>query len=421
MITHWIGQRVFSTVHTKNLVYNTCWEDPRLDREALQLGPTDTVMVITSAGCNALDYVLQAPAAVHAVDMNPLQNALLELKLASIRALGYKDFFDVFGRGRHHAWRHLYHSAVRQHLPENYRRVWDKRLTFFDGSSRRKSFYFRGTSGTFAWMVNGYLRRHKGLRDAMLQVIDATSLQQQVELCDAGQVEQRLWSRRLRWFLRRDTTMAMLGVPRSQRKQIDDGYPGGIARFVEDRVNVLLKQLPLQDNYFWRVYLTGSYTPDCCPEYLKPDNFERLKAGLVDRVQTHTATVEQFLRHHPGQISRYVLLDHMDWLQEHRPDLLASEWQAIVDRAAPHARVMWRSAALNVDFVDPLKVTVDGRQHRVGELLSYDRDLAARLHARDRVHTYGSCCIADLQCPPMEPTRYDDRSQQDALLPEAVA
>ncbi|MEL7335047.1 MAG: DUF3419 family protein, partial [Planctomycetota bacterium] len=37
----WIGRKAFSVVHRANLVYNTCWEDPRLDHEALQLGPDD--------------------------------------------------------------------------------------------------------------------------------------------------------------------------------------------------------------------------------------------------------------------------------------------------------------------------------------------------------------------------------------------
>ena len=85
----WVSERVFQLVHGHNLVYNTCWEDPRLDREALQLGPTDNVLVITSAGCNALDYVLTEPKHVYAVDMNPRQNALLELKLAGIRQLEF--------------------------------------------------------------------------------------------------------------------------------------------------------------------------------------------------------------------------------------------------------------------------------------------------------------------------------------------
>ena len=92
-----IDQNVFNALYARSLVYNTCWEDPAVDRRALQLGPDDSVMVISSAGCNALDYALDAPARIHAVDANPRQNALLELKIAAIRRLEYEDFFALFG------------------------------------------------------------------------------------------------------------------------------------------------------------------------------------------------------------------------------------------------------------------------------------------------------------------------------------
>lgn len=80
-----IDQKVFDAIYSRSLVYNTCWEDPAVDRQALAIGPEDTVLVITSAGCNALDYALCEPRRVHAVDANPRQTALLELKLAAIR------------------------------------------------------------------------------------------------------------------------------------------------------------------------------------------------------------------------------------------------------------------------------------------------------------------------------------------------
>ena len=92
-------QKIFDALYSRPLVYNTCWEDPAVDRQALHLGPQDTVMVITSAGCNALDYALQGPAKVYAIDANPRQNALLELKMAGIRKLGFDDFFAIFGSG----------------------------------------------------------------------------------------------------------------------------------------------------------------------------------------------------------------------------------------------------------------------------------------------------------------------------------
>src|SRR5215470_11150417 len=86
-LAHSFDQRIFQAIYSRSLVYNACWEDPAVDRQALRITPQDTLLVITSAGCNVLDYALLGPRRVHAVDANPRQTALLELKLAAIRRL----------------------------------------------------------------------------------------------------------------------------------------------------------------------------------------------------------------------------------------------------------------------------------------------------------------------------------------------
>ena len=107
------NQKVFNAICGRSLIYNTCWEDPAVDRKALNLGPNDTVLAITSAGCNVLDYALLGPKRIHAVDANPRQTALLELKLAAIRCLDYEDFFALFGRGHHDDSAQLYCKLLR--------------------------------------------------------------------------------------------------------------------------------------------------------------------------------------------------------------------------------------------------------------------------------------------------------------------
>ena len=91
-LAEWFSKQFFSQVHSRNLVYNTCWEDPRCDRQALEIKPDHKLLVITSAGCNTLDYLLDQPERVFAIDMNPRQNALLQLKMAAIRNLDYNTF-----------------------------------------------------------------------------------------------------------------------------------------------------------------------------------------------------------------------------------------------------------------------------------------------------------------------------------------
>ncbi len=164
-------------------------------------------------------------------------------------------------------------------------------------------------------MIGSYITKVARCRPDVIELLDAPNLDEQQRLYK--KVHHKIWSKSLRFAMNRDTTLSMLGVPKAQRRQIDQQYPGGIVKFVEDSLEAVFAKLPIQDNYFWRVYITGSYTPTCCPEYLKEENFEQLKAGLVDRLRVHTHSVQGFLERYEGTINRFVLLDHMDWLSDH--------------------------------------------------------------------------------------------------------
>ena len=149
LIDH-LDQKVFDAIYSRSLVYNTCWEDPAVDRQALQLTSNDTILVITSAGCNTLDYALQAPRRIHAVDANPRQTALLELKIAGIRGLDFEDFFLLFGHGRHARFRDLYGDVLRRDLSSFAQSYWDKNGAWFCQEDARDTFYYFGLSGMVA-------------------------------------------------------------------------------------------------------------------------------------------------------------------------------------------------------------------------------------------------------------------------------
>ncbi len=392
-VMDWVSGRVFGMVHGKNLVYNTCWEDPRLDRIALDIGPEDRIVMITSAGCNALDYALCGPARIDAVDLNPRQNALLELKIAGIRKLEFEDFYAMFGRGHLPTAKRVYSSVLRDELAPWSQQYWDRWIRFFQ--NRRRPFYYRGTSGSFARIVNVYVNRFLRIRPFVDQMLQAQTLEEQRSIYERH-VRDRFWSKIMCFAMNRDTTLSMIGVPRAQRRQIETQYEGGIIQFIKDCVEAVFAELPLSDNYFWRVYMTGSYSPECCPEYLRPDNFQKLKNGLVDRIHIHTDSVQGFLEQHDQTATRFVLLDHMDWLADRYFPLLEAEWQAIVDNAAPGARAIWRSGGLRTDFIERVGVKRNGAKIALPELLTYHRELADELHVQDRVHTYGSFYIADI-------------------------
>ncbi|MDR2345878.1 MAG: BtaA family protein [Planctomycetaceae bacterium] len=394
-ISEWMSGRVFRIVHGNNLVYNTCWEDPHIDKQVLNLTPQDNLLVITSAGCNTLSYVLTGLNRIYAVDMNPRQNALLELKISAIRNLDYETFFQMFGNGRLSGVRGIYFSKLRNGLSKWSQKYWDKRIKkYFD--SKRKSFYFCGTTGTFARFINFYIDRTKDLRSCVHDILSSKSIEEQREIW-FGKLRDKLWSKLIKFVMNRDTTLSMLGVPLAQRKQIETQYDGGVVKFVQDCLDTVFGELPIQDNYFWRVYATGSYTPSCCPEYLEYENFNKLKSGLIDKIEIHTNTVEGFLRSNPDiKISRFVLLDHMDWLSYHLYDALVKEWEMIISHATPQTRILWRSGGLKTEYIDAVPVIIKNNKIKLGEILNMQTEKAAEMHKLDRVHTYGSFYIADL-------------------------
>ena len=67
-----LNRLVFRQIHGNTIVFNDSREDPRIDRIALNLAADDSMLVITSAGCNVLDYALSGVKQIYAVDINPL-------------------------------------------------------------------------------------------------------------------------------------------------------------------------------------------------------------------------------------------------------------------------------------------------------------------------------------------------------------
>jgi S-adenosylmethionine-diacylglycerol 3-amino-3-carboxypropyl transferase len=95
--------------------------------------------------------------------------------------------------------------------------------------------------------------------------------------------------------------------------------------------------------------------------------------------------VTEFLRATEERISKFVLLDHMDWMSAFRPQAILEEWEAILARATPDARVIFRSARAQPSYLAALP----------GQLVFHPQ-LAERLSREDRVHTYAGFHICDI-------------------------
>ena len=378
----------FRFLYDRHLVYNQCWEDPRVDELALRLRSDDRVLAITSAGCNVLDYALSG-ARVLAVDANPRQNHLLSLKIAGIRALDFESFFDLFGSGGSVRAEEMYRDALRPNLSDAARAFWDEGIAVFvPRRSRGGSFYYTGTAGLFARLVRYYWEHVGALRKGLEGLLAADGIGEQVEVY-RRLVRPRLLGNAAARIIGSRSALSLVGVPGPQRAMVASA-PGGIAGYLRSCLDHVMSVALLRENYFWSVYITGSYPRGHCPEYLKPAPFARLKGGLVDNVSIRTGLLADVVGRSDATYSVFVLLDHMDWLAG-APSALEGEWRELAAKAEPGARVIFRSGASDASF---LPESVLAR-------LRFDERRATALHRLDRVGTYGSFHIAELDPVPV--------------------
>ena len=86
-----------------------------MDHRVFNLDESDHIITIASAGCNALDYIIEG-AAVTAVDFNLCQIALTELKKVAIMNVEFDVFFEIFSKSNMSLLKDIYPSTLRPHL-----------------------------------------------------------------------------------------------------------------------------------------------------------------------------------------------------------------------------------------------------------------------------------------------------------------
>lgn len=375
-----LQQRLFKAITSNNLVYNTSWEDPRIDRQLLDLNSNSKVLMLTGAGCNALDYLLDDVQQIDAIDINPAQNALLDLKKAFFINGRYSLLWDFWADGQAYHPKEAYTKNLRSYIPSIGQKYWDTHIHKFEQQNNNAGFYFSGTAGKVAQLINWRIKQ-KGLTESVEKLLQSQSLEEQSYYFE--EIEPQLWNPFSRWLVRRHSSMSLLGVPASQRKMIEQQYQRGIEEFIRQSLNHVFTKLPITDNYFWHVYLTGFYSADCCPNYLQESNFKQI-SSRINRITTHTSSLLQFLCNSSKKYSHFVLLDHQDWMAYVQPQKLAQEWRQILRHAQPGARILFRSAGSNLDFLPNF----------VWDTLSFRTKRTKKLHQKDRVGTYESTHLA---------------------------
>jgi S-adenosylmethionine-diacylglycerol 3-amino-3-carboxypropyl transferase len=266
----------------KEVLYANCWEDPQLDRAALGIDEDDIVLSITSGGCNLLAFLLDNPRKVIALDVNPHQGYLLELKMAAFRMLSYERNLEFFGVRPCSRRIECYRLLLRPCLSSDAARFWDghpKKIARGLIHAGRYERYMRLLRRT---VVTGFGKRR--LIKRMFETDDPAAREKLYR-----EKWQGVWWRFLTGVMLSRWLNSLL-FDKAFFAYLDRDFSFG--RHFAAKAERALVQLPMKENSFLSYILLGRFYDEAyLPVYLRRENFPAIRDRL-DRVEIVTDSCE---------------------------------------------------------------------------------------------------------------------------------
>lgn len=329
----------FKFIHQNFLIYNMCWEDAKVDRSLLNLDSESKVMMISSAGCNALSYLLDQPNIIHSVDINPRQTALLDLKIQLIKSGFQNTFYEFFWDGKSENYKTVYKS-IKPTLGIESQHFWNDHIHYFDPNGA--GLFFQGGSGSFARFLNKIIDR-KNLRSQIIELSKETDITKRGSIF--SKIEQILWTGIDRLIWPSNVVLSIAGIPDSQQKAIGD-----LNSFTKKVIHQIFVNQIAHNNPYWGRYLNLSELTPRPDDIHHIDNFEILMNN-IHRISHETMNFNHSLEQSTQYYSHFVLLDHMDWMVAKHKNELNKLWDLITEKSESNAKILFRTAFSNLDFL----------------------------------------------------------------------
>ena len=366
-----MGTKINGQVPLSKLIFTLNWEDPESDVRAIEMKQGQTLMTITSGGCNTLNFLLHDPEKIYAVDINPAQTCLMELKTAAIKNLDYQEFIALLGLTECDHRLTLF-SKITKDLSAEALLFWDQNTKMI-----KKGILFKGRFERFVGLAGKMLSLLQGKRKVS-QLLSLQSLDEQKEFFNTR------WNNK-RWKL---IFKLMFNKKRLAKKGLvaeyfhfDDGAQTFSESFYK-RTTKVLCNIPVKNNYFLSAYFLGKYkNQDEMPSYLKPDHYEHIKKN-IGRLEVITADTKYWLENMPaGSIDGFCLSNICELMSEDDTRKLFTE---VIRTAKPSAKICFRNLMI------PREVPADMTRVRKNV------DLSNSLLANDRSFVYSKVAAYDI-------------------------
>lgn len=311
------------------ILYTASDEDSWSELDALAIGSTDRVLSVTGSGCRSLNLLLAQPEAVVSVDANPLQNYLLELKVAAMRELRHGAFLRFMGV-REDPDRLATYARIRGHLSEGAAEFWDMNHRALDAgvlfTGAHEAYYRRIMPMLFA--------PRRGL---VRELFEFTDIAEQRRFYHE-RWNTLWWRMNIRYGTQSSFYRMVLPDP-SYIAHVELDQPVGA--YMLNRFEHTLTTALARDNHFLAVVFLGRYhNEQAMPAFLVEEHYEAIRSQL-DKLQIVTAPIDAYLAGTPdGSFDAYSLSDISGWTELDQFQQILGD---VVRTGRPGARFVYRN------------------------------------------------------------------------------
>jgi S-adenosylmethionine-diacylglycerol 3-amino-3-carboxypropyl transferase len=350
----------------ESILFSACQEDSRSELAAFGPLQGKDVFAVTAGGGRVLNLLIDKPRSITAVDLNPAQNALLELKIAAVRGLDHGAYLRFLGiRGADDRIT-MYERYLRDQLSAGAQR-------FFDGIPKAiaAGILFQGKLEKYLRLGAKVLKL--GHPFGLKKLLDATNLDEQ--RVAMARWETPFWKGVAHLVGNKHLIARLSGDPGFYRN-LPPEPP--LHEVLYDRVHRHLKHNLLRENSFLQLVLHGRYVyEDVLPIYLNANSFDLIKGALGDTdIDIQTTTVTDSLAASSAGFDAFSISDICSYLD---PEPSHRLFELVLSKARPGARLCSRS---NI-FHRPLAAEHAARVSREPEL-----EARLSLHDHATVHEF---------------------------------
>lgn len=319
------------TSPSRRPLYSADNEDTRSEWRALAPSAGNLIVCVAAGGGRALSLLAAGGGPFLAVDREPAQLHVLELKAAALDALRYEPLRGFVGLDEERCRLDIY-AQLRGSLSSGARRYWDRRADLV-----RDGILYAGRLET--WLA----RCARSLRSiGMLAWADACA-----STCDLAQQRAVLADRsvdvrrsELGFAFLMHPAVAWLAMRDPSFLRSTEGNPG---RYLYRRLVAWAARRPLGDSFLVELIRTGRYDPrGALPPWLTCEGSEQARKRLPS-MKLVCADLEALPRWlPPAQRVSWSLSDVSCWMSEHRFHALL---EALAEVSPPGSRVCFRNLA----------------------------------------------------------------------------